>query len=698
MSQSHPEHESADLASVDRLAERVLFVGWDGTDFVLLRQLLAAGRLPHLSQLIDGGSSLELAVPRPDLAPAAWTTLATGKRPHEHGILSAYAPSSDGASLQPIMRYSRQCGAMWSVMHRAGRPTHVVGWPVTHPAEPLSGISVSDYFAAPVAGIPLAASDGPAVLPTDAEPYLRSHRVLPAQLEEITVAQLLPQSASSLSCYSQLESVCRAILAEAATLFRAFRWCLGRPPWDFSACVFPGIRRCHELAIWILNTSPASAEFSERLLVGCYEHHDLLLGQLIDQVGEHTHVVALSLSGSGATASESSGATDALLRTSSPSRKMGMAVVHGPRVRHTAIPLRGNVLDVAPTVLAMLGIPYGKDMQGQPQLDCFEAVLTLKNVDTWETMLGGERAFGQGASENLVDAQNDTCSEQNQSVAHLLALGSVDPHETAARGRAEECRRIGEVNRITSLIESGLLSQGIARLEAAAKEYPDWYSARMKLAEAYYRANQLKLARREIDLLMCRGMEQPQLFFLSAVIAFADRQYELALDELRCAGRAGVVLFGARALEGDIQLRKRNFAAAEAAFRASIATDGPTLQSLDGLAAANLHLGRYEEAATNALDALAKEMRFGRAHYHLAVALCQMGRPHEARRALESWATVDPQSAAPYRWLARVCELKPGDRAQAAAYNAQGREVIRRRREKLKSLRVDDTSAPSSSR
>jgi len=378
---------------------------------------------------------------------------------------------------------------------------------------------------------------------------------------------------------------------------------------------------------------------------------------------------------------------------------MGMAVVHGPKVRHAAIPLQGNLLDVAPTILAMLGVPYGKDMHGRPRLDCFEAVLMPKTVDTSEALRIDPCAYGQRKSERLANLQSVADSDQQEAVAHLFALGYVDPHDTAARERADECRRMGELNRITSLIDSGLISQAIARLEVATLEDPDWYAARIKLAEAYYRANQLALARREIDWLMCRGIERPQLFFLSAVIAFANRQYELALDELRCAGRAGIVLFGARALEGDVQLRKRNFAAAEAAFRASITSDGPTLQSLDGLAAVNLHLGRYEEAAMNALDALATEMRFGRAHYHLAVALCQLGRPHEARRALESWATADPQSAAPYRWLARVCELKLGDPTQATVYNAQGREVVRRRRRAMvKSMQAADTSAPSSSR
>jgi Flp pilus assembly protein TadD len=128
---------------------------------------------------------------------------------------------------------------------------------------------------------------------------------------------------------------------------------------------------------------------------------------------------------------------------------------------------------------------------------------------------------------------------------------------------------------------------------------------------------------------MSQGVEKPQLYFLSGAIEFADRHFDLALDELCCAGRAGVKLPGLSALEGNIYLRRRDFAAAEAAFRSSIDFEGPTHQSLDGLAAVNLHRQRYEEAAVTALDALEQEMRFGRAHYHLAVALLHLDKPHE---------------------------------------------------------------------
>ena len=257
--------------------------------------------------------------------------------------------------------------------------------------------------------------------------------------------------------------------------------------------------------------------------------------------------------------------------------------------------------------------------------------------------------------------------DQNRDVEHLIELGYVDPQDLAAKQAVEQCRADYRIQ------SSGLFDGRRPTFTGHRRswndlrtQHPDWLNSRSLLAEAYYRANQRQSARAEIDWLMCQGVEQPQLYCLSGAVEFADRQFDLALEELRCAGRAGVKLPGLNALEGNIHLRRRDIAAAEAAFRSAIDFEGPTHQSLDGLAAVNLHRQRYEEAAISALDALEKDMRFGRAHYHLAVALLHLDKPHEALRALESWAAVEPQSAAPFRWMAHVSERSLGDRTSGS--------------------------------
>jgi tetratricopeptide (TPR) repeat protein len=442
--------------------------------------------------------------------------------------------------------------------------------------------------------------------------------------------------------------------------------------------------------------SPAAAEFREHLVAGCYEHHDLLLGQLLHQVGKDTHLIAVSLAGHGTATTQASDEATALPRTGTPTRNLGLAVIRGPGVRHVSVPLQRSILDLAPTICAMLAVPYASDLGGRCWLDLFEVDLKPKVVDLRKSDTTVESSDAMDESNSLIGDETASGRVQDQSVEHLVELGYVDPHDLVAQEASEHCRRMTELNRALSLMDAGLLAQATACLEQLAHEHPDWFNSHAVLAEAYYRANQWRSARSEIEWLMCRGIEQPQLYFLSAAIEFASRQYDLALEELRCAGRAGIVLPGLRALEGEIHLRKRNFGAAETAFRSSIELEGPTLQSLDGLATVGLYFDRYEEAAANAFDALAMEMRFGRAHYHLAVALLQLDKPHEALRAMETWAAVEPQAAAPFRWMARVCELRLDDLPRAADYRAQGREVVRRRRESLIASPAVGTSAPSS--
>ncbi len=658
MSQSPRENSPADAETSIRFAKRVLLVGWDGVEFSQLSPHLQGGRLPHLSSLLDRGASVELSLPRPVLMQAAWTSLATGRRPHEHGILHADSPSSDGSNLRPVSGRARRCPAIWNLLNRAGLRTHVIGWPATHPAESLSGVCVSDHFAMPVARRPPTPLGGRAVSPSAAELVLRSLRVAPSQIEEITLSQLLPLEAAYLAEYQPLAAICRGILAETATLFRVLRWCIKKQPWDFAACVFPGIRSCHELASWMRGISPAAAEFSDRLLTGCYEHHDLLLGQLLPLVGEDSHLIAVSLAQRCTATMEANDDGDAPPRIGTPIRKLGLAVICGLGVRRLRVQSSRSGLDLVPTMGAMLAIPVGSDLFGRCWQDLFDVdlrprlALQPSRSEPWEWNFGDEPV--EELDEAIVSGENDPASGRGRdpSVQHLVELGYVDPLDVAAKDAEDKCRSITEVNRAKSLMDAGLLAEAVACLEQLEQEHPEWLDAHAVLAEAYFRSNRWQSARDQIDWLMCRGCESPQLYLLSAAVDLACRQFESALEELRCAGRAGVALPGSQVIEGDVHLRMRDFVAAEAAFRSSIDRDGPTLHALEGLAAVNLHAGRYEEAAMNALDALSQEMRFGRAHYRLAAALLQLDKPHEALRALESWAAAEPLAAAPFRWLA----------------------------------------------
>jgi tetratricopeptide (TPR) repeat protein len=683
MVQSHRDGEPAIARASERFAERVLLIGWDGADRFVLRRLLAEGRLPHLASLLEQGTCLELVAPRPHETSAVWTSLATAKWPADHGVLHSACPSPDGIGVQSVSRSSRHAAAIWNILSRPDLRAHVVGWPVTHPAESISGVCVSEWFAVPrLHAQSREGGEQSAVSPSAVYGELRARRVAPSQVEELTLLQFIPRQATGLPERDHLLGICRTLIAESVTLFRATRWCLTEKPWDFAACVFPGIKIAHELANWLQGTSDPAGEIARELCDRCYEHHDLLLGQLLSLVGENCHVVAVSPCDYG----------------TAPNSQAGLAVIRGPGVQSRVVPTPRSALDLVPTILAMFGVPYGKDMGGRPWLDILPPNVKSESVETWDTNLGPDSQ--NGIEEFLVPERSQSADAiaANAAVRHLVELGYVDPKDTTARELADCCRRETELNRVVSLLESGRTQLAITKLKQLAEQNPDWLQPHEMLAKAYYQTNERHLAKQEIDWLSWHGDEAPQLYFLTGAIALDQRQFDRALAHLRCAKRAQRPLPGLMALEGSVHLRKRDFAAAKAAFQSSIAVDGPTSSALDGLATICLQSGQREDAALHALEALERDMQFGRAHYHLGLALLQLNRLPEAQRAFESWAAADPLQAASYRWLAHLAERHLNDPSQAATYRNQARQVVRKRRTLAKTSRSDGTSTPSSAR
>src|SRR5579862_398211 len=125
---------------------RVLFVGWDAADWKVIRPLLDQGQMPNLARLIAGGVSGNLATLYPPLSPMLWTSIATGKRPGKHGIHGFIEPVPGGGGIRPISVLSRTARAVWNILNQNAKRCVVVGWWPSHPAEPIDGVMVSDFY------------------------------------------------------------------------------------------------------------------------------------------------------------------------------------------------------------------------------------------------------------------------------------------------------------------------------------------------------------------------------------------------------------------------------------------------------------------------------------------------------------------------------------------------------------------------
>jgi predicted AlkP superfamily phosphohydrolase/phosphomutase len=130
----------------ERLAKKVLLIGWDAADWKAIQPLMDEGKMPTLRQFVETGVMGNLATLDPPLSPMMWTSIGTGKTADKHGVLGFIQPRADGKGVQPVMSTSRKVKAVWNILMQNGFKTHVVGWWPSHPAEPLNGVCVSDFY------------------------------------------------------------------------------------------------------------------------------------------------------------------------------------------------------------------------------------------------------------------------------------------------------------------------------------------------------------------------------------------------------------------------------------------------------------------------------------------------------------------------------------------------------------------------
>ena len=130
----------------------VIVLGVDGMEWSVAEALLAAGRMPHLQRLLDEGVGGTLRTLEPTFSPSLWTTIATGRMPQEHGIpfFSELDPQT-GMPKEGGLPYTSECRrvpAIWNLAGEAGKDVLAVGWWVSWPAEAVpNGRIVASYAA-----------------------------------------------------------------------------------------------------------------------------------------------------------------------------------------------------------------------------------------------------------------------------------------------------------------------------------------------------------------------------------------------------------------------------------------------------------------------------------------------------------------------------------------------------------------------
>lgn len=391
------------------LPGRVLIVGVDGATLERIRPMIADGRLPNFARLTAEGASGPLRSMHMLLSPRIWTTVATGKHPRDHGIEGWVASPEEGSRL--LNSHDRKVHALWSILSDAGLSVATVNWLITYPPEPIDGIMVSDLarpgatdgrnfvrdlFAeatrgeddAPVSELDPVDVTGPTTYPAEWMDVVLELATSGPPLTDVPdpfadpvlpplARQTLPESAydaDELYVRLALEIDERSrpdvLMVLLQGVDRASHWLWGgfEPPEAYPES---------------LRFSPEERAASARALLAYYDYTDALLGRLLERYGDDDLVLVLSDHGfeaghGGFARMSGKHDTDRALD--------GVLFARGPGIRPGAELRTGEVgvADVAPTVLAWLGLPVAGDMEGAPAA-FLEPRRAVRRVPTYET-------------------------------------------------------------------------------------------------------------------------------------------------------------------------------------------------------------------------------------------------------------------------------------------------------------------------
>jgi predicted AlkP superfamily phosphohydrolase/phosphomutase len=127
-------------------AARVYMIGLDGATWDILDPLIKQGKLPVFKKLKENGAWARLQTFEPTLSAVVWTSIATGKSMHKHGIVDWFFVNKQRNQV-PYSSSMKRTPSIWEMIDEKGGRSVVLSWFVTDPPDTINGVMVSDSFA-----------------------------------------------------------------------------------------------------------------------------------------------------------------------------------------------------------------------------------------------------------------------------------------------------------------------------------------------------------------------------------------------------------------------------------------------------------------------------------------------------------------------------------------------------------------------
>ena len=398
---------------------KVILIGVDGADWDVIRPLMEAGKLPSFRKIVDGGATGVLHSMEPTLSPALWTTVATGRDPAAHRIAD-FIVGLPGGGYKPVTSDMRAVPAFWNLIGTGGRgkKVGVIGWLASWPAEPVEGYVVTSYLpyiydwstgrplkGTVVEGIPK--QTYPDALMGEIQPL----KVVPDSVDPALVRRFYdPGKAAGLG-------------KDAAECVEGFLWSLASDetyrrigaklhrdhPVDLFALYLGGIDVVSH-RFWKFSwphaepygADPAEVEALGGVIPAYYAYIDEILGEYLAALDGRTTLVVLS----------DHGFKPVLVpgkpTTSGHHRLEGILALYGRGIARGTVIEGATLLDILPTVFALLEEPISRELSGKVLAEAFQLPsserLHLTYVDAYPPLPArGSSAAGEAVDANVLE-------------------------------------------------------------------------------------------------------------------------------------------------------------------------------------------------------------------------------------------------------------------------------------------------------
>jgi predicted AlkP superfamily phosphohydrolase/phosphomutase len=363
---------------------KILFIGIDGATFDVIRPLIKEGKLPHLKKIMENGCWGELSTLNPTWTPVIWTSIATGKLPNKHGInffsksylkgmnhpihfrkIPQFVGTNKMFTLleilgllhtSPTSSLDRKVPALWNIFSIAGLKVGLIRYPVTWPAEKVNGILISDRF----------------------EYSPLEHRFYPSEIQEIVGSVQIEPQLQNHDLIKKYPEIRKYFISDKITEELSIRL-MKNIDFNLFIIYLTGTDAVGHL-YWkyyqpesmVYKPSKPEIEKYKDLIPDYYDYMDNMIGRIIAQAKGYTIIIA-SDHGMEAQPRLLLGSYMGMPSGNHNLKQPGILLLTGSSI-HRGLKLNKiSVTDLAPTILALAGLPVAKDMDGRIISEAFDS-------------------------------------------------------------------------------------------------------------------------------------------------------------------------------------------------------------------------------------------------------------------------------------------------------------------------------------